>query len=302
MIIKFPLMKNLKVNLMCSIVFGLGFVMALGLSVAIGRPVYALLIVFGVLAVFYFRRYLRFKGDLEAREMELSNQYVSEAESEIYNGMEIRSYLVPKEKIVAHEGKRRMAVNVGLCILPVLALVACIVGSGFEIDDFYDVCESFGAFFMTAVICAIIKICTCKGIFIGKYAKSVPEKIVITFDRLIIDFMQFNAREIESIELTGESDKLPVDLSRVTAQTDAELGKLMYKKLTGEAGRMTGQTDAELGKSMYRNMIVRGKKYIYRFGMNTLDKRYDFFEDYSAMVNSICGCAVRNKVKIKILE
>lgn len=46
MIIKFPLMKNLKVNLMCSIVFGLGFVMALGLSVAIGRPVYALLIVF----------------------------------------------------------------------------------------------------------------------------------------------------------------------------------------------------------------------------------------------------------------
>lgn len=36
--------------------------------------------------------------------------------------------------------------------------------------------------------------------------------------------------------------------------------------------------------------------------MNTLDKRYDFFEDYSAMVNSICGCAVRNKVKIKILE
>ena len=114
MIIKFPLMKNLKVNLMCSIVFGLGFVMALGLSVAIGRPVYALLIVFGVLAVFYFRRYLRFKGDLEAREMELSNQYVSEAESEIYNGMEIRSYLVPKEKIVAHEGKRRMAVNVGL--------------------------------------------------------------------------------------------------------------------------------------------------------------------------------------------
>ena len=52
--------------------------------------------------------------------MELSNQYVSEAESEIYNGMEIRSYLVPKEKIVAHEGKRRMAVNVGLCILPVV--------------------------------------------------------------------------------------------------------------------------------------------------------------------------------------
>ena len=124
--------------------------------------------------------------------MELSNQYVSEAESEIYNGMEIRSYLVPKEKIVAHEGQRRMAVNVGLCILPVLALVACIVGSGFEIDDFYDVCESFGAFFMTAVICAIIKICTCKGIFIGKYAKSVPEKIVITFDRLIIDLAEYS--------------------------------------------------------------------------------------------------------------
>lgn len=77
MIIKFPLVKNVKVNLMCSIIFGLGFCLALGLSVAIGRPVYALLIVFGVLAFFYFRRYLRFKGELDAREMEFSNEYAS---------------------------------------------------------------------------------------------------------------------------------------------------------------------------------------------------------------------------------
>lgn len=56
------------------------------------------------------------------------------------------------------------------------------------------------------------------------------------------------------------------------------------------------------GRWNFRMSMPVRRRVNYRFGINTIDKRYDFFEDYPAMVNSICEWAARNKVKIKILE